>query len=292
VCGKIITPAGTHTWSDWTVTTPATITTTGIETRTCTICGATETRNIPSITGITVNGQPADQSNSDNNFNILAQCGDNNVEISITADPGATVTINGIAQNPCTVNLPNYGNNTVIITIAAQNGNSQTCTLTINKPVPASIAYYNRFEGVLTVPIYIESIGKIETVEWYHNDVLLNRDPSKGYIETKEAGSYYALINGKFRTCEVTQLRSASALTMNVYPNPATAGEKVTVHINHTANELQGAHLQLLDINGYLLQTLPVTGSETTLTTPANTGVIVIKLISNIGNNEVKLIVR
>ena len=36
-----------HDWSDWTVTTPATCTTAGVETRTCAICGTEETRAIP-----------------------------------------------------------------------------------------------------------------------------------------------------------------------------------------------------------------------------------------------------
>ena len=37
-----------HSWSEWTVTTPATCTATGVETRTCS-CGRTETRDIPML---------------------------------------------------------------------------------------------------------------------------------------------------------------------------------------------------------------------------------------------------
>ena len=39
--------AHTHTWGDWTVTTPATCTENGVETRACSGCGETETRVIP-----------------------------------------------------------------------------------------------------------------------------------------------------------------------------------------------------------------------------------------------------
>ena len=49
-CGETETraiPATGHTFGDWTVTTPATCTTDGVETRTCSACGETETRAIP-----------------------------------------------------------------------------------------------------------------------------------------------------------------------------------------------------------------------------------------------------
>ncbi|MBR7178774.1 MAG: discoidin domain-containing protein, partial [Oscillospiraceae bacterium] len=45
-----------HEWSDWTVTTPATCTEAGVETRTCE-CGETETREIPALGHEYVNGK-------------------------------------------------------------------------------------------------------------------------------------------------------------------------------------------------------------------------------------------
>lgn len=38
-----------HTWSGWVVTTPAAVGTPGVETNTCSVCGATETREIPAL---------------------------------------------------------------------------------------------------------------------------------------------------------------------------------------------------------------------------------------------------
>ena len=52
ICGMILKLAGEHTWGDWEITKPATTTETGLETRTCSVCGATETREIPINTGI------------------------------------------------------------------------------------------------------------------------------------------------------------------------------------------------------------------------------------------------
>ena len=50
VCGETETaaiPAVGHTWGEWEVTTPATCTEAGVKTRTCSVCGETETAAIP-----------------------------------------------------------------------------------------------------------------------------------------------------------------------------------------------------------------------------------------------------
>ena len=52
-----------HTWGEWLVTTPATATTDGVETRTCTTCGVTETRAIPALGG---NQPPSGNGDRDN----------------------------------------------------------------------------------------------------------------------------------------------------------------------------------------------------------------------------------
>jgi len=46
-----VVPATGHTWGEWTVTKPATETEEGIESRSCSVCGATETRPIPKTGG-------------------------------------------------------------------------------------------------------------------------------------------------------------------------------------------------------------------------------------------------
>jgi hypothetical protein len=88
---------------------------------------------------------------------------------------------------------------------------------------------------------------------------------------------------------------SASALTMSVYPNPVGANREVTIDFkNITGNALrQGdAQLQLHSIDGRLLKMQPVTANQLKVTVPANSGVVVVKLITNNGMQEVKLIVK
>jgi uncharacterized repeat protein (TIGR02543 family) len=58
-CTQIFRAAGSHDWGEWTETTPATATATGEETRECTVCGATETRDIYAVTWEADGGSPA-----------------------------------------------------------------------------------------------------------------------------------------------------------------------------------------------------------------------------------------
>jgi hypothetical protein len=247
------------------------------------------------VKDIMVNGTNAER-NGDT-FYYLSPCGSNSVEVGVsTTDQNATVRINNVQQNPYRVGLPVYGDNIITIIVTAQNGNSATYTLTVYRSVPVEVAFYDRFADVLTVPVDVEGIAaKITSVEWYHNGARINRDPAKGYLEMKEAGVYYALLNGQFRTCEVIKSGSASALSMSVYPNPVGVNREVTIDINNlTGKELRSgdARLQLHSLDGRLLKIQPVTGNQLKVAVPANAGVVVVKLITSSGNQEVKLIVK
>ena len=244
-----------------------------------------------SVSRLEVDGVSSERSG--NNFNILAQCGASSVNINVTADRFATVKINNIQQNPLRVNLSNYGNNTFSIQVTAQTGNSETYTLTIYRSVPTDVAFFDRFKDVLTVPVYMEGIGAVSSVEWYHNGSLMQRSPSKGYVEMKEAGAYYALLNGQFRTCEVIKTRSASSSMMSVYPNPVVANQEITVYFENPVDS-EEAQLQILSIDGRLLKTLPVDSNQQKIkvTAPAYSGLVVLKMVSSTVNQEIKLIIK
>ena len=229
------------------------------------------------------------------NYYITAQCGDDNVAINVDSDNSTTVRIGGVQQNPRVVNLPTYGDNTFQIDVISSNGISTTYTLAIHKSVPVNLAYFDRFDtDILIIPVHLglEGIGDVRSVEWFHNNVLLDRAPTKGYLEMKEIGAYYALLNGAVKTCIVYKTQNTTPLSMSVYPSPADASQEVTVDINRTNEELKGGQLLFHGINGNLLKTMPVTSNKMTVTIPAYSGVMVVKLILAHENNEVKLIVK
>ena len=242
-----------------------------------------------SVRLIEVDGVSAERNG--NNFNIFSPCGANNVEVRVTANTYATVITNNVQQNPLRVNLPDYGDNTFTIRVTSQTGNTQTYTLTVYRSVPVDVAFFDRFSDVLTVPAYVEGIGAVNSVEWFHNGNPIPRDPVKGYVEMIEAGAYYALLNGRFRTCEIIKTRSTTP-AMSVYPNPVAANQEITVCIENPAGE--DARLQILSMDGRLLKTLTVDGNQHKIkvTAPAYSGLVALKLISSTTHQEIKLIVK
>ena len=249
-------------------------------------------RSDVSITDITVDGISATRSG--NSFSITAPCGANSVNINVSADLFTTVTINSVQQNPRRVDLPDYGENIINIVVTAQNGDSQTYTLAVDRFVPVDVAFFDRFADVLTVPLHVAGIAEaINSVEWYFNDARLDRDPAKGYLEMKAAGDYYAILNNKYRTCDFTKTDTRSAMAMTVFPNPVDRNQSISIEIdNPDGIDLRDAQLQLHGLDGRLLQTVPVTDSNMTINAPAYSGMVVVKLIYKSGNEEVKLIIK
>ena len=98
---------------------------------------------------LTVNGKTVQRAG--NSFSMLSACSQNQAVIEVTAGPLATIQINGVAQNPATVNLAVYGNNTVNIMVTPQGGNPQNYTLIVNKPIPFHSIVEQRWNDVLVV---------------------------------------------------------------------------------------------------------------------------------------------
>jgi CxxC motif-containing protein len=101
------------------------------------------------ITSVDVNGLPAVRDGND--YCILAACGENTAIISVAADANAAIKINGVEQNPYTYTLANYGKNVVTVIVTVQNGNTETYTVTIDKPIPFDQIVQIRWNNTLTV---------------------------------------------------------------------------------------------------------------------------------------------
>ena len=252
-------------------------------------------RSNNSINNIVIDG--TNIARNGNDFTYTMPCGSDILTVNVSTDQYASVTINGVQQNPRSFALTEYGDNVIPVVVTAQNGTPASYTLTVYRSVPLDIAFYDRFANVLTVPLHIDGLAPVNSVEWYRNGARLDRAPSKGYLEIKEAGTYYALLNGEYRTCEFIQATAPSTLSMSVYPNPAEAGREITVNIENLSQDaLTGAQLQLHGIDGRILKTMPVpaTGNPNNVTfaAPGYSGMVVIRLITTTENQEVKLIIK
>jgi len=198
-----------------------------------------------SITDIIVDGQTVQC--SENSFHTVAECGATQAYVNITADPAATVIIDGVEQNPRSVDLLNFGDNIINITITAQ-GNLQTYTLTV-------VRYYDRLEyeyaDVPTFNCDLQSNGgyDFKDFQWYRDGVVISGD-KKPYYRINDNAIYYCefLSDGrKWRTCDIQHtLHSTSSL--KAYPNP-TQGQ-VTLSNDE---RLSTGKIQVFDIFGRLV---------------------------------------
>ena len=162
---------------------------------------------------ITVDGQKAQRRSS--NFSMLAACGQQQVLVEVTADPQATVKINGTIQTTATVSLPAYGDNTINITVTPQGGSTQNYTLTVNKPIPFHQIAEVRWDDTLSANNNPANNGgyTFTSFKWFRNGILVgtkqnwttnpNGDPINPadvfYLELTATG-----VSGIICTCAAT----------------------------------------------------------------------------------------
>jgi hypothetical protein len=229
------------------------------------------------ITEINVNGESADRNG--NNFYIAAECGVNSVSIDVTADMYAAVTINGAAQNPYTANLANYGNNVFTITVTAQNGDSQTYTLTVHKPLPFDQIVQMRWNNTLTVINNPANNGGYTFVsyKWFRNGQQIGTGQSLSAGTNGEplpAGEYYVeattASGAIIRTC--ANSISVNRMEIKAYPNPVSPSQTLYIDADIDEALLQGAVIEIYNFSGNRIAQLPVLGRLTPISINYATG--------------------
>jgi hypothetical protein len=106
--------------------------------------------------------------------------------------------------------------------------------------------------------------------QWYKNGQLIPGATKQYYQDPNGVSGRYSvritgirLSDGKqveFSTCEVTFTPNYS---LNVYPVPAIIDQPVTLEIDLTPTELEGAYLDLYDAKGAHIRHLPIVGKAT-----------------------------
>jgi hypothetical protein len=253
-----------------------------------------------SIGGITIDGGTAER--DVNNFYLIAECGENTAFISVNADQYATVGINGVVQNPQTVNLPNYGDNFITITVTAQNGNSQTYLLTVHRPFPFEQIVKMRWNNTLTVINNPDNNGgfRFTSYKWYRNGQPVATDQSWSagangqpinpndvfYVEVTAVG-----INGTIRSCQSTvALRS---LQVAAYPNPVSTGQMLNVETDVDEDLLQGATIDVYNLTGARVAQFKVQGRLTTIPVNYASGMYIFVLTGKDGlRKDIKVVVQ
>lgn len=238
----------------------------------------------------------------DNDFYIIAGCGNHSATVLVTADAFATVSINGVEQNPATVSLPVYGDNIIFIEIKAQNGNTTNYTLTINKPAPFDQMVKTRWNNTFTVINNPDNNGgySFTSYKWYRNGQEISTEQSWSAGANGEllntTDRYYVELTahnfaGVLRTCESTvALRNMS---VRAYPNPVSSSQTLYVEADVNDELLQDAVIEVYNAAGNCVGLLKVQGQLTPVDVNYTSGIHFFILKGKDGfTKELKIVVR
>ena len=121
--------------------------------------------------------------------------------------------------------------------------------------------------------------------QWYKNDSLVAGATSPYYSETPSLnGQYFVIATNKdgqqVQSCPLTITGGAPIPGgIKVQPNPAYKGALVTVTSNYPSAALQGAVLQIVDMNGSVQQQLTNVQPSMQVTMPSKNGLYIINLL-------------
>ena len=194
-------------------------------------------------------------------FNAISGPMDN---ATITYSNGATYTATELDQNSATFATPTEpGTYDATVTIDG-------CTYDITVKVPMSVAYNytgtlplmdQRWNDVVVVNCNPETNGGHEFVgfQWYHNGVLIPGATFSNYQDKGGLNGFYSvelverLADGTMVTYMACEMPFDGISFVKVYPVPAHVQQEVTIELDLTSEELEGAVLDIFSVTGALI---------------------------------------
>jgi hypothetical protein len=268
---------------------------------------------IPEIINIIAYDQPVHRIN--NNFHIVAQCYANFIATEIKASMGVTIEIDGFAVGEISeLHLPNFGENIFRITLSTP-GCIHGCnvyqhyTLTINKPIPFEQVVVMRWDNTLAVINNPDQNGgfSFTSYRWFRNGTELieytNRQwysagPTDGFpLNSSDEWRVEFTANNiqsPLRSCETRVTLQPHVPTLKAYPNPVFAGTQLWFETDADDSLLEGAKIEVFNINGLRVDTIPLQGNRTAINSSRYApGVYILVLTGrNEFRQEVKITVK
>ncbi|QEC40708.1 MBG domain-containing protein [Pseudobacter ginsenosidimutans] len=204
--------------------------------------------------------------NSSSNLSVSYSVADN----SIATVTGSTLTAAGPGSTSVT---------------AGQAGDNNYLPAT-----PVSIVFNNLRSSMIRqhwndVLLFDNSGGEFVSWKWFKNNTEVSGQTQPYYSEKQSLhGTYYAIATDRagntLRTCPITiSAGTAPVRNMRVYPNPAKAGNPVTVEINYPAGELQGARLVISHTNGTVVQEYNNVQPVMTIALPSSGQLFIVSIV-------------
>lgn len=212
---------------------------------------------------------------------------DSDSQLSLTASASSrlpvtyTVTDTSIAEVTGDVLSANASGSTTIIAEQPGDENHHPAT-SVEKVVSVSQNGLIRqhWDDVL---VFDNSSSDFVSYQWYKNGAPVAGATKQYYSENGTLrGSYYAEATTQsgevIISCVLELSGEHFTKSVRLVPNPASASSEFIVDCSFDEATLSGASISVIDLNGRLMQTVSVTGSQTSLTAPTQRGVYVVVL--------------
>ena len=203
---------------------------------------------------------------SKNQFYFNTECGREEAKIYVTCYQCVKILIDTMEQNPYTVPLPNYGDNHVTLTVIGQNGDRESHTLTINKPIPFDQIVTMHCNNTITVVNNPANNGgfRFTSYKWFCNDLKFSENQSWTVSDEwwKSNDLFHVELTaegylGILRTCK--SHISLKDMELKLYPNPVHVRQILHIRGDIEDDCLKNTVLEVYDALGRLIESFPLT---------------------------------
>lgn len=212
----------------------------------------------------------------------VVDCDATSLNIEVTAeDEFAKVVIDNVERSNLTLDVTKPNFYTVNYSVISHDGSQiDNHKLTIEKRFDFNSVVITRWNNTLIVLNNPENNGgyRFTSYKWFRNGEAIGSGQSfsagKDGEQLNATDKYYVELTsdqfaGTLRTCEGTPvLKSAS---VKVYPNPVKANETVFVEADVDEELLEGAHIEIYNISGTLVEKVKVQGRLTPVNIKSST---------------------
>lgn len=206
--------------------------------------------------------------------------------LNASSSSGLTITYQVTNSNIATVNgqtlTPVHEGATTITATQAGDANHEAATAVVRTfSYQLSSGLRQHFADAL---FFDNTGGNYVQWQWYKNGTLIAGVATPYYGEaTALNGTYYVTATDKngniVQTCPVTLSGSGTtANSIKVSPNPARTGSTVSITCNYSETVLQGANLQISNVNGTVVQRITTVRPVNSVVLPATGGLYMITL--------------
>jgi len=209
------------------------------------------------------------------------------ITLNATASSGLPVSYSisnqGVATLSGNVLTLVHAGTAVVTASQAGNGNVAAAPAVSDTVVyqPASLIQQHFSDAIY----FDNSSGNYVAWQWYKNGQAVAGATDPYYSETPSLnGQYYVIATNKsgqrVESCTLA-IAAGGAVPggIKVQPNPVKASGSATVSCNYSGTELQGAILQIVDINGRVRQQVTAVQASMPVTMPSDAGIYIVNLL-------------